>query len=50
MEFRAINGLVSETACTGEISRGLDFFPQFVRCQVEVRDIRVRGAFEEAGE
>ena len=49
-EFRAINGLVSQTARTGEIFRGLDFLLQFVRCQIEVWNIRVCGALQEAGQ
>jgi hypothetical protein len=50
MEFRAMNGLVSETARTDEFLRGLDFLLQFVRCQIEVWNIRACGALQEAGQ
>ena len=50
MEFRAMNGLVSKTARTDEFLRGLDFLLQFVRCQIEVWNIRACGALQEAGQ
>jgi hypothetical protein len=47
MECRAMNGLVSETARKGEIFRGFDLLLQFLRCQVEVWNIRECGALHE---
>ena len=50
MVCRAINGLVSETARTGKIFRGFNFPLQFVRCQIEVGNVRVCGSLQESGQ